>query len=442
MKRRLLCVLGAALLLMAALYAGNEGGFIIVKLKEGKSIRQVNTEHGTSTVRQIPKTRIYLIRIEDNADRVLKKIKRDPNVEKAEENLRFRLNSPRFSLSVTPRLVDDMVSMLDGQTTTSFNGATVLKAYAEQPALRVIRADQVRSLSTGAGTRVGYIDTGVDPNHQALRPWLEPGADLVYSKTSSEFYGLSDDMVSMLDDDMVSMLDKRFMFFLNRNAVSILASAAGYSGIPSAFGHGTLVAGLIHVVAPDARIVPIKAFDAYGNTTVFTLIESVYKAIELNVDALNMSFSTSDDSALFHESIDAARAEGIAVVSAAGNDAREGRDIYPAGYPGVYGVAATDLNDRLTSFSNYGSTVSITAPGAFVVSTVPGGRYALAWGTSFSAPIVAGAIALRASWQPHGQSDAPIVINTADPIDAWNPGFERKLGRGRLNVRAALRAAK
>ena len=450
MARRLLCAIGAAFLLIAISQAADDGGDIIVKLKEGKSVRQLNNDHGTRTIRQIPRTRIYLIRADDNADRVLKKIKRDPNVEKAEENKRLRLPPGRSPVNVTPRLVNDMMSMLDGQTMTSFNGATVLKAYADQAAIRVISADQVRTLSTGAGARVGYIDTGVDPRHPALQAWLEPGADLVFNRTSSELDGLSNDMMSMLDNDMMSMLDndmmsmldKRFIFILNRSVISILANAAGISNFPSAFGHGTLVAGLIHVVAPDARIVPLKAFDAYGQTSVFTLIESVYKAIDLDVDVLNMSFSTSEDSGLFHAAIDAARGAGIAVVAAAGNDAREGRDIYPAGYAGVYGVAATDLSDRLTGFSNFGSAVSITAPGAWVVSTVPRGRYAVAWGTSFSSPIVAGAVALRASWRGHGQSDAPTVINTADPIDALNPGYERKLGRGRLNVRAALRTGK
>jgi subtilisin family serine protease len=330
------------------------------------------------------------------------------------------------------------MSMLDGQTTTSFNGSTVLKAYANQPAMQLIGVDSVRGLSTGAGTRIGYIDTGVDPDHPALRPWLEPGVDLVFNRSTSEFDGLSQDMMSMLDQDMMSMLDKRFMFLLDQTAASTLAGSSESSNFPSAFGHGTMVAGLIHVVAPDARIVPIKAFDANGYTTVFTLIEAVYRAIDLDIDALNLSFSTTEDSQLLRQAIDAAHSHGIAIVASAGNDARDGNDIYPASYGVVYGVAATDLNDRLASFSNYGTAVAITAPGAFVISTVPGGRYAAAWGTSFSAPIVTGAIALRASWRGHANSDGPLVINSADPIDAMNPGFEKKLGKGRVNVRQAL----
>ncbi|MBI4473253.1 MAG: S8 family serine peptidase, partial [Acidobacteria bacterium] len=208
---------------------------------------------------------------------------------------------------------------------------------------------------------------------------------------------------------------------------------------PPFFGHGTLVAGLIHVVAPGARIAPIKAFDAYGKTTMFTVIEGVYAAIEMSADVLNMSFSTTEESETFETAINAARAAGIAIVASAGNDARDAQGLYPAGFNGVYGVAATDWNDRRAAFSNYGRDVSVAAPGVFVISTVPGNRYGAAWGTSFSAPLVSGATSLLMSGGAQAQSSISLVVNTADSIDNLNPGFERKLGRGRINVNRALR---
>src|SRR6266850_3218584 len=448
MKSRLLLSVAMIPLVIMVLRGGDGGQDVIVQLKEGHSGRELDDDYGDKKSDDLANKGIYVIHIADSAreQTVLRALQKDPVVENAETDRRVKLSWARLA-NVSPGLVQDMIAHLDGQTMTSFNGATVLKAYAEQPAMKVIGADQVRNSSTGAGTRVAYIDTGVDPMHPALRPWLDPGADVLNDRSASELSGLSQDMLSLLDQDMMSLLDQDMMslldhkliFLLNQSPASILNSAARSSVFPPAFGHGTLVAGAIHVVAPDARIVPIKAFNGYGYTTMFSLIESVYKAIDLDVDVLNMSFSTTENSNIFRKALEKARDEGSALVASAGNDARDGKDLYPATYKGVYSVAATDLNDRLASFSNYGTGVSVTAPGAYVISTLPGGKYAAAWGTSFSAPVVSGAMAMLASSRGHGKSNPTLVINTADSIDVLNPGYEKKLGRGRINVSQALK---
>jgi subtilisin family serine protease len=331
-----------------------------------------------------------------------------------------------------------MASLLDGQSLTNFYGTTVLQSYIAQPALTLARATAVRDISTGAGTRVAYIDTGVDPYHPALRPWLEPGIDLLNDGTGSELEGLSSAMASLLDSAMASLLDARFFFLLDSAMASLLDSGSG-TAFPPEFGHGSLVAGVIHVVAPNTRIIPIKAFDLYGNTTMFRIVEGVYRAKDLNADVLNMSFSTSNYSVTLRKAIADASAAGIAVVASVGNDGLNVNSIYPASYPGVVGVAATDFNDRLAGFSNYGRPVSIVATGSYVVSTVPGGKYAAAWGTSFSAPIISGGLAVVAGTRGHGQAESAEMVNTADNIDNLNPGFRNQLGRGRINLGRALK---
>jgi subtilisin family serine protease len=331
-----------------------------------------------------------------------------------------------------------MASLLDGQTLTTFYGAPALKAYVEQPAVYITHLDQVRSVSTGAAIRVAYVDTGVDFYHPALQPWLDPGVDLVFGHTASELDGLSQAMASLLDQQSLSLLDGRFSFVLNQAMASLLDGGNSSEPFPNELGHGTLVAGIIHLVAPEARIVPIKAFDAYGNTTMSTIVEAVYTARDLGVDVLNLSFSLDGDSDIFRKALTDAKTSGMAIVASVGNEAN-GDSSYPSAYPSVIGVAASDFNDRLATFSNYGKSVSVVAPGSFVVSTVPGGKYAAAWGTSFSAPIVSGAIALVASQKPNGQSAGNMAINMADSIDGLNPGFENKLGRGRLNIQRALK---
>ena len=152
-----------------------------------------------------------------------------------------------------------------------------------------------------------------------------------------------------------------------------------------------------------------------------------------------MSFSTTTVSQTLQQSVLYAQRKGVALVASAGNESADAAGIYPAAYPLVTGVAATDFDDRLAVFSNYGTGISIAAPGAFVVSTAPGGRYAMAWGTSFSAPIAAGSIALVSSVTPRGAASDAMVITTADSIDDKNPGYERQLGKGRVDVMNALK---
>jgi subtilisin family serine protease len=437
MLRRIALAACVASLFLTASTAGSIGQNIIVKLKNGRSIREINDQYGSKTVSQVSQKPIYLIHIDDSGSAAFRKIQNDQAVDIAESNPHVRLDTATVPPGVSPALAQDMAALLDGQTTTVFNGTVVLKAYADQVALSLISVDKVRGISTGAGTRVGYIDTGIDPTHPALAPWADPGIDLISNKSTSELDGLSQDMAALLDQDMAALLDTHMFFLLNQSVASILS---GSSLFPPEWGHGTLVAGAIHAVAPDARLVPIKAFDSYGYTSMFRIIQSIYWAIDHGVDVLNMSFSTGQESVLLEDAINQAKNAGIAMVAAAGNNGVSIKDLYPAACDNVLGVAATDLGDHIASFSNYGKLVSVTAPGAFVVSTVPGGRYAAAWGTSFSAPLVSGTIALLVSDFNRGQSGPSILVNTADSIDDLNPGFAKQLGKGRINAERALKA--
>jgi len=412
--------------------SSTNGDYFIVTLKDGESISRANGNYGTQTVRRIAGKNIFLVQAGSESDKTLKKMKKDKGVVTVERNERISLTSAKLG-NYTAYLLDNLGSytayLLDGATRKNFYGTQVLWSYVDQPALKLIQVDQARTTTTGAGALVAYIDTGVDTEHPALKPWLEPGVDLLRGESVSELNGLSNYTAYLLDQYTAFLLDHRF---------SLSLSGIETQAFPPFFGHGTLVAGVIHVVAPGARIAPIKAFDASGNTTMFTVIEAVYRAADLGADVLNMSFSTPDDSETFATAIAFARSTGMAIIASAGNDSRDVEGLYPAAYPGVYAVAATDFADRIAPFSNYGKSVSVTAPGAFVISTVPGGRYAATWGTSFSAPLVGGAVSLLVTGR-QSQSSAALVVNTADPIDSLNPGFERRLGRGRLNISQALK---
>lgn len=431
MKLRLLGAVLFIILFLGVPRAESASPEYIVVLKSGNSIDALNKAHGTTTKKQISGIPIYLVQGGAGDDgSLLQELSNDPGVASAEFNARVKLhNSAEASLN--PSLAAALASLLDGQTLTSFYGSTVLQSYVNQPALALTHVSDVRNISTGAGTRIAYIDTGVDFYHPALQPWLDPGVNVLGGATAGELDGLSQMGASLLDQMGASLLDQ---------AMAILLDGSSTSGtLLSDYGHGTLVAGVLHLVAPQARIVPIKAFNIYGNSTMFAITQGVYAATEMGVDVLNMSFSTTEDSPAFRKAIQDAHAAGVAIVASVGNNADGTTTYYPASYPNVIGVAATDFNDRLAGFSNYGSAVSVEAPGAYVVSTVPGGKYAAAWGTSFSAPMVAGEIALLLASPGNAHSDSNHVINTADPIDSLNPGFAGKLGKGRINALQAIK---
>ena len=413
MKRLLL--VAVIILGLQSVSFGQRQTELIVTVRDGQAIAQVNQDNQTATLKSISGTNTYLIVPEVDANVTLRKLLKDPRLQSVETNSRFQLADS----AETVFLLDDnaeTVFLLDKKTI--LNGVEVPELYVRQPALSIVQATAARNISTGAATRVATIDTGVDFNHPALKPWLDAGADLVNGSSASEYDGLA-------------LADSQETIFL-------LDTGGVKSAIPTAFGHGTLVAGTIHAVAPDATIVPIKAFNAYGRTTLFTIIEAVYRSIELKADVINMSFSTGDDSFALRTAVNKARSLGITVVSSMGNGGKYTDSIYPAAFTGVFGVAATDFQDRVAGFSNYGKVAAISAPGTFVITTAPGGRYAAASGTSFSAPLVSGTVSLLASLRNRGAAQGTLVINSAESIDAKNPGFERMLGKGRLNARLAL----
>jgi subtilisin family serine protease len=421
--KKLTLVLSLAAFLTPICSAQSPGNEFLVEIKGAQSIDKLNRKFGTMTLKEIRSNSLYLIGARGNSVSAAS-LATDSSVESAEVNSKFKLG-------------DDTVTiyLLDGGDRETLNGTDVPKAYSQQPALSIIEADKTRGLSTGAGARVAIVDTGADFFHPALRPWLEPGVDLVSGISAAE------------DDKQATMalLDSAATTDLNdaEGAASGWGSLLNQGfirrpgSLPPALGHGTLVAGMVHLVAPDAMLVPIKAFDSDGTTTLSRIVESVYRAMDLRVDVLNMSFSSPQDSPILRKAIDAAKSTGMTVVSAMGNDGRNVGSVFPASYTAVLGVAASDLSDNLASFSNYGKSVSLCAPGTYVISTAAGGKYAIVSGTSFSAPLVSGTAALIVSLRPNGNSEGPMILGSTDKL-GLSPNPAGLLGSGRLNVRKSL----
>jgi subtilisin family serine protease len=194
-----------------------------------------------------------------------------------------------------------------------------------------------------------------------------------------------------------------------------------------------MTCGLVHLVAPSAKILPLKAFSSSGTGYLSNIEAALYYAAQNKANIINMSFDLPTNSPSLTKAVSYAHSAGLILVAAAGNESTSA-PVYPAAFAGqVVGIASTTDGDTRSSFSNYGATdVWIAAPGEYVVSTYPGGTYASASGTSFSAPLAAGTVALFQSAQPGlTQSNAAKALSHAQVLTP-------DLNYGRLDVYQAV----
>jgi subtilisin family serine protease len=186
---------------------------------------------------------------------------------------------------------------------------------------------------------------------------------------------------------------------VNQSTVGVLdQSTVGVLDGPqyAAFGHGTMTAGIVHLVAPNAKIMPLKAFNSAGTAYASDVLRAIYYAVSHGAKVISMSFDFTTYSQELATAINYATMKGVICVASAGNDGTM-EAVYPASLSNVIDVASTSNNNTPSSFSNYGAPpVWLSAPGEAVMTTYPFGTYAAGWGTSFSAPLVSGTVALMA----------------------------------------------
>ncbi|MGQ9649798.1 MAG: S8 family serine peptidase [Phycisphaerae bacterium] len=333
--------------------------------------------------------------------------------------------------------------------------------YSYQWHYRLIGLPEAWNITTGSsGVIVAVIDTGVALGHPDLAGQLMTGYDFISSVTTSmDGNGIDPD-----PDDP--------------------GDSAGY-GISSSF-HGTHVAGTIAArtnnttgvagVAWNARIMPLRVLGRAGEGTDYDIAQAVRYAAGLSndsgtlparrADIINMSLGGPGSSSVLTNAVVAARQAGVIIVTAAGNEATSADNSFPGAINGVVNVSAVDQLRHLASYSNFGSTVAVCAPGGDlnadhdgdgvgdgVLSTIrkDDGRYTYAFydGTSMACPHVGGVVALMKAVNPDlTPADFDQLLAGTHPgtsikivDDLGIAGRDAYFGYGLINAPNAIRAA-
>lgn len=249
---------------------------------------------------------------------------------------------------------------------------------------------------TGKGVKVAVIDTGISPHQDLI---IAGGKSFV-------------DYTTSYDDDN---------------------------------GHGTHVAGIIGArdngfgikgVSAEAELYAIKSINQDGSSYLSNIIAGIDWAIANKMDIINLSFGTQVDSFTFQSIVDKAYKHGILLVAAAGNDGTGLGDTvdYPARYPSVISVGATDQQNGHASFSSTGPSVEVVAPGVSILSTHMNSTYIRMNGTSMASPFVAGHLALLKQAYPGLTNVQLRSILVANTIDLGAPGFDPLYGYGLIQA--------
>lgn len=424
-------------LLAAMVVAAPAGAAEYVLRAPSEKLGALLAEYRLTVRDSVPGRAVYLVSGADGL--VLSDDDRDEDVS-LEPNRRLLLpeltGNPRVLRASTTAARQALLN----RTQVNYFGDRVWASYPAQPASRIIRTAEVhRSLSTGMTAVVAVIDTGIDPEHPALRRVLTPGFDFIRNRPGlpSELLDLDAATRTLINPYTTAILDSIANINPYTTAILDSGSAAQVASrpLPPGFGHGTMVAGAVHLAAPNARIMPLKAFGANGEATLYNVVRAVYFAQANGARVINMSLSFEEPSAALEEAVDFVAGRGAICVGSAGNRGLETM-VYPAGLQRVIGVASTNNADVRSVFSNHGdNVVSVAAPGEAIITPFPGGKYGAAWGTSFAAPLVAGGIALmlevhrEMNWE-RGEA----ALAEASPADG-------NLGAGRADLwRAVMKA--
>jgi hypothetical protein len=372
-------------------------GEIVINLTKDHTIEsfiESYSHYGLVLLDAYPEANLYLVESSiEVVDELVVEFCDDPRVEFADANY----------YQETPEAVRQMVLAMIGGT---------YEDYEDQELTERIHLDQAHEYGRGNGTLVAVLDTGIDPNHEALvGHFVDYGWDFV-----------DDDDAPWEEADGIDQ--------------------DGDEWVDAGYGHGTMVAGVISLVAPQAEILPLRVLDTEGSSDVFRVCKAIRYALMAGADVINMSFGAPFEINAIGHQLWYAYGQGVTVVCGAGNYAEEDPPLFPAAHPTSIMVAAVDSLDVKADFSDWNCKVLVSAPGSGVRSAFPGGNWAIGSGCSFATPFVSGEVALIKSVRPDLEMDAIWYRVGAGTDDLYwlpeNKPYWGKLGWGRINLEWAM----
>ncbi|MBA3585643.1 MAG: S8 family serine peptidase [Gemmatimonadetes bacterium] len=378
---------------------------VVVELKPAGTVGYVNRKYGTRTISKLPGGgKIYLLKTPRRANpaKLARRIAADGRVLYAEPNL--KTGTPEGSARHKAR---------PGGTPEPSSDPT---PYLSQYAVDTLNLPEAHGVNRGDGSVVAVIDTGVQADHPELAGKVIAGYDFIDGESDPA------DVGNGRDDDRDGTVDEMV-------------------------GHGTHVAGIVALVAPEAEIMPIRALDTEGRGTTFGIAKAIQFATRNGADVVNLSLGSSRESDLledFIEEDDDDGERGPVFVAAAGND-NNALEQHPAAEEDVVSVTAVDSEKKKSEFANFSGGdekwVTVAAPGTDIYAPFPQDRYAMWSGTSMATPFVAGQAALIQSAKPMASAECVtgIIDVTADKaaLDAANPTFVGRLGSGHADLGAS-----